>query len=63
MDIVILIVYVAAGYWVINRVWYSKHTYITNDVSAFYVKKLAAAIFFGWVAIPIAIIMTILGGK
>ncbi len=64
MDIllgIVLVVYIAAGWWAINKIWYSKHTYITNNTMYFYMLKFIWALILGWVAIPIAVIMHFLG--
>lgn len=58
---IVFIVYIIAGWWAINKVWYSKHTYIINNTTSFYIAKLMAAVFLGWIAIPIAVITHFLG--
>lgn len=54
-------VYIVAGWWAINKIWYSKHTYIINNATSFYVGKFIWAVILGWIAIPIAVIMHFLG--
>ncbi len=61
MQTVILIIYVAAGWWAANKVWYSKRVYLVHDSVRFYTGKFALALFAGWILIPIAIVMTVLG--
>ena len=61
MQTVILIIYVAAGWWAANKVWYSKRVYLVHDNTRFYMGKLMFAFFGGWILIPIAIVMTVLG--
>lgn len=55
------IIYIVAGWWAINKVWYSKRVYLVSDSFQFYLKKLILAMVFGWVLIPIAIVMCLLG--
>ena len=61
LEIIILVIYVVAGWWAINKVWYSKRVYLVSDSAGFYIRKLVVAIFLGWLCIPIAIIMKLLG--
>lgn len=60
LKLIVFIVYIVAGWWAINKIWYSKHTYIIHQPMAFYMLKFFWALIFGWIAIPIAIIMTLL---
>lgn len=60
MGVIFLLVYIAAGWWAANKVWFSRRTYLVYDSSKFYGRKFAVALFFGWVLIPIAIVMVIL---
>jgi hypothetical protein len=55
------IIYIAAGWWAINKVWYSKRVYLVNDSLKFYLQKFLLVIMFGWALIPIAVIMLLLG--
>ncbi len=57
---ILFMVYIVAGWWAINKIWYSKRTYITNNTIGFYMLKFIWALVLGWIAIPIAIIMTLL---
>lgn len=57
---ILFMIYIIAGWWAINKIWYSKHTYITNNTMGFYMGKFIWALVLGWIAIPIAIIMTLL---
>lgn len=61
LQTVLFIVYAVAGWWAVNKVWFSRRTYIVGDSAKFFGLKLGAAVFFGWICIPIAIIMTVLG--
>ncbi|MDE6641899.1 MAG: hypothetical protein K2K63_15400 [Acetatifactor sp.] len=56
---ILFIVYIIAGWWAANRVWFSKRTYIVTDPAAFYGKKMAMAFLLGWLFIPIAIIQKV----
>jgi hypothetical protein len=60
---VIFVVYMVAGWWAANRVWFSKRTYIVTDSAAFYGKKMAMAFLLGWIFIPIAIIQMVTSNK
>lgn len=58
---ILLVVYIIAAWWAINKIWYSKHTYIVSNTMQFYMTKFIFALMLGVIAIPIAIIMTIIG--
>lgn len=60
LESIVILVYWALGYWAINKVWYSRRTYIVYNSGKFFIQKLALALFLGWAAIPVAIIMVIL---
>lgn len=60
LELIIILVYWVLGFWAINKVWYSRHTYIVYDGGKFLIKKVTLALFLGWAAIPVAIIMVIL---
>lgn len=60
-DMIIIIIYWILGYLAINKVWYSRHTYFINNVFAFYVRKIVYALFLGWIAIPLSLIMILFG--
>lgn len=59
-EFIVVIIYWIAGYWAVNKVWYSRRNYIVYDGGKFLVRKGIVALFLGWLAIPIAIIMMIL---
>lgn len=61
MDMIILLVYFVASWWAINKVWYSNRVYIVADTAGFYIRKGVLALFLGWILIPVAIIMSLLG--
>lgn len=59
-ETIIILVYWVLGYWAVNKVWYSRHTYIVHDGAKFFVQKCTLAFILGWAAIPVAIIMVLL---
>ena len=61
MDYIILILYVVFSWMAIDKVWYSKRVYLVGDSLYFYMKKFLMAFFLGWIMIPIAIVMKIVG--
>lgn len=60
MDIILFIIYAALSWWAVNVIWYNRHVIIFSNGLYFYMGKLLIALFFGWAAIPIAIVMKIL---
>lgn len=56
---ILLVVYVVAGIWAVNKVFYENKVVIYSDGFQFFMKKLAYALILGWALIPIAIIKTI----
>ena len=60
MDYFLTILYIVVSWWAVDKVWYSKRVYVVNDVGKFYVRKFSVALFFGWLFIPIAIVMVII---
>lgn len=60
LSFILFLVYIIAGWWAINKIWYSKRSYIVHNVMGFYMSKFIWALVLGWIAIPIAIIMTAL---
>lgn len=63
MDGILGIAYFVLSYMAVNKVWYSRHTYIVTNEVGFFIKKVAIGVAFGWILIPIAIIMTIFSRK
>lgn len=63
MDGILTVAYLVLSYMAVNKVWYSRHTYIVTSESAFFIKKLAVGLVFGWILIPVALIMTIFSRK
>lgn len=63
MDGILAIAYCILSYMAVNKVWYSRHTYIVTNGTAFFVRKVAIGLAFGWILIPVAIIMTIFSRK
>lgn len=57
---ILFIIYMIASWWAINVVWYDRHIAIFSSGMYFYMQKFIIALFFGWAAIPIAIIMKLL---
>lgn len=57
---VLFLVYMVSAWWAINKIWYSKHIYIVRDSLQFYFIKGFCALFLGWAAIPIALVMLLL---
>ncbi len=62
-DNILILIYVVFSYWAINKVWYSRYTYITSSITDFVLKKVILGALVGWFLIPIAILMTIFGRK
>lgn len=60
MDFALTILYIIISWWAVDKVWYSKREYIVSDSGMFYVRKFAAALFFGWLCIPIAVMQVVL---
>ncbi len=58
---ILFIAYIVAGWWAINRIWYSKHTYIVSNTMQFYMTKFLLAVLLGVITIPVAIILTLIG--
>lgn len=56
-----VILYMILSYWAIGKVWYSKRVYLVTDTIGFYMQRFIIGICLGWILIPIAIIMKILG--
>lgn len=57
----LFIIYLVLSYMAINKVWYSKRAYLVRDSAAFYMQKAIYAALFGWILIPVAVIMLIFG--
>ena len=47
MDGILTVAYLVLSYMAVNKVWYSRHTYIVTSESAFFIKKLAVGLAFG----------------
>lgn len=54
-----IIVYWVLAYMALNKVWYSKHTYLVHSFKDFFLTKAILAVLLGWLVIPIAIIQMI----
>lgn len=59
-EFILVMIYWILGYWAVNKVWYSRRNYIVYDGAKFFVQKGIVALFLGWLAIPIAVVMVIL---
>lgn len=60
---IIFIVYLIWSYKAINDVWYSKRVYLVHDTMGFYIEKIFLSIVFGWILIPLSIIMNLFKRK
>lgn len=60
---ILLIIYWILAYMALNKVWYSKRTYLVLDSAAFLLRKLVASLFLGWILIPIALIQIAIDKK
>ncbi|MBQ8923224.1 MAG: hypothetical protein IJ053_00375 [Lachnospiraceae bacterium] len=58
---IISIMYIIAGYWAANRTVYKNYVIVGDNVMNIFVRKIVVALLLGWILIPIAIVMTILG--
>lgn len=56
MDLIILLIYLWAGYWAAGLVLFY-HKIVIGGVGALFLQKLAFGAVFGWALIPIALIM------
>ena len=63
METVIFILYWIIAYMALNKVWYSKRTYIVYDSKNFFIKKAAIAVALGWILIPVALIQMIFSSR
>lgn len=55
---VLLIIYLALGYWATNRTIYANRV-VFGTGTAIFCEKMAWALFLGWLLIPIALIKVI----
>lgn len=58
--VILLLIYVAAGYWAANRTLYANKI-LFGSWNAIVFQKICAALFLGWLLIPIALIRVIFG--
>ena len=56
---ILAVVYVIAGYWAVNKVFYENKVVIYSDGFNFFINKLGYALVLGWALIPIAILKSI----
>ena len=61
MEVVFMIVYIAASYWAMNKVWWSKRAYVYTNATQFYITRFLICMIVGLVAIPVAIIQSLIG--
>lgn len=54
--IILVIAYIAAGYWAVNRTIYANKVVFYSDGMALFIQKAVYAIFLGWALIPIALL-------
>ena len=59
--VIILLIYMAAGYWATGRTIYANNILI-GDGNAIFGRRLVMGFLFGWALIPWAIIKLIFGG-
>lgn len=59
MGIIIIILYLALGYWAVGKVLYENKVLIGTAGNIF-MKKITIAFVFGWILIPVAIIKSII---
>jgi Zn-dependent protease with chaperone function len=60
---ILLIIYWVLAYMSLNKVWYSKRTYLVCDSFSFYLKKALISVLFGWILIPVALIQMVFSRK
>lgn len=61
---IIMLIYVAGGVWAVNKLYYSKVDMIViGSYSRFFMGKIAIAMFFGWILIPVAVIVTLIENR
>ena len=60
--LVLIILYGILGYWAAGKTIYRNYIMIGN-IHSIIAKKLTTGIFFGWILIPVAIIMYIIENK
>ena len=58
MGTALLIAYWVAGYWATGRTIYANKVVIYSG-NSFFLKRAALGLFFGWILIPIALILTL----
>lgn len=55
----LVLIYLALGYWAVGKTVYQNHILISNKPGGIFFQKLAVAFLLGWILIPIAIIKLI----
>lgn len=55
METVIIIIYWIVGYWAAGQTIYANKVVIYTG-NAFFLRKAALGLFFGWILIPVAVI-------
>ena len=54
MAAILMIAYIAAAYWATNKIWWSKKVYV-------YMTRFIICMVAGFVTIPIALLLTLVG--
>ena len=62
LQLILFIVYIAAGWWAANRTVYANRV-IFGQYSTIMMQKFIVVLLFGWALIPIALIKTFLLGR
>lgn len=57
--IILFAIYLIAGYWAVNKLFYENKIVIYSDWGWLFIRKLSYAMILGWALIPIAIIKKI----
>lgn len=58
LGILFFVVYIPMGVWAINKLYYDRFSIIVvGDYGDFILKKVIFGLFFGWILIPIALVV------
>lgn len=60
MEVIFMVVYMAASYWAVNKVWWSKRAYVYTNATQFYITRFLICMVTGFVMIPVALILTLI---
>ena len=61
MAAILMIAYIAAAYWATNKRWWSKKVYVYYNATYFYMTRFIICMVEGFVTIPIALLLTLVG--